>query len=202
MKLAIVDYGAGNLKSVANALTHLGAQFKIAETPEAIEASDAVLFPGVGHFGQMATSLDELRLRSSLLAKIGGGAPFLGICVGMQALYKASEESPEAQGLGVFPGEVRKLRGNVRVPHLGWDDLETVRDCPLLKGIDPSARFYFANSFAADLGGETAATCAYGDSSWAAIVRQGSLFGVQFHPEKSGENGLRLLKNFLEIAGC
>jgi len=198
MKVAIVDYGAGNLPSVERALQKLGAETERAVRPEQIVNAEAVVLPGVGHFSAFVAGLHERNLTSSLRIAHDSGIPILGICLGLQAMYESSEEAPGDPGLGFFRGEVRLLPQNVKAPHIGWNQVERRQPSQLLMGIPDDAYFYFAHSFAAPGdGAEIAAVCNHG-VPFAAVIEQKNLAGVQFHPEKSGETGARVLKNFLE----
>ncbi len=143
--ITVVNYGAGNLRSVANTLEELGAAYQITQEAAAVDAARAVILPGVGHFGQMMESLERLGLREALVRKARSGAPFLGICLGLQALFEASEEAPEAKGLALFPGLVRRFPPGVRCPHMGWNTIETVKSSRLLEGLARPASFYFAH---------------------------------------------------------
>lgn len=210
MKVTLIDCGAGNLPSVERALTRLGVQTERAGTAEALAAAAVVMLPGVGHYGALIRALNENGLRDALLASIRRGIPFLGICLGLQALYETSEEAPELHGLKLFPGSVRMLTGAVKLPHMGWNQ---VRRAPggsrLLEGIEDDAFFYFAHSFAAihQSGGhqnsgpatEVRATCAYG-GEFVAVAEKENVFALQFHPEKSGAAGQRVLQNFVRLA--
>lgn len=190
--IAVVDYGAGNLFSVANALQAIGAEFRFASEPTALRGADKILLPGVGHFGQMMGALDERDLREALLGAVKEGTPILGICLGMQALYEWSEEAPGVAGLGLIAGTVRALPSGCRVPHMGWN---TVR---FASGEDVWC--YFANSFAAPVSGATWGTTEYG-GAFSSAVRKGNLSGFQFHPEKSGAKGLELIARWCRDAG-
>jgi imidazole glycerol phosphate synthase glutamine amidotransferase subunit len=196
--ITILDYGAGNLRSVENTLAEVGAQFELTRDPRGVERADKLLLPGVGHFGQMMRALDALGVRDCLAAKIRDGVPFLGICLGLQALFAASEEAPGARGLGIFPGIVRRFKPGLRVPHMGWNDLSRIPDSRLLAGIGEEPFVYFANSYYAPVVPETCATCTYG-VEFSAALEQGRLNAVQFHPEKSGPVGLRIMRNFAEL---
>jgi imidazole glycerol-phosphate synthase subunit HisH len=196
--ITIVNYGAGNLRSVQNTLEELGAPYVVTDRPEVVERATKLILPGVGHFGQMVQRLDDLDLRNTLLARICFGAPFLGICVGLQYLFESSEESPGSRGLGILPGEVRRFNGPVRVPHMGWNSLERVRPARLLSGAGDEPFAYFAHSFYAPVIEATAATCTY-VRPYTALIEKDNLYAVQFHPEKSGPIGLRVLKNFVEL---
>jgi imidazole glycerol-phosphate synthase subunit HisH len=198
VKIAIIDYGAGNLPSVERALVALGAETERAVRPEQVDAAKAIVLPGVGHFAAFVAGLRERNLTSALGKAFDSGVPVLGICLGMQAMYASSEEAPGDSGLGFFQGAVRQLPTSVKSPHIGWNQLQRSGDGRLLKGIPQDAYFYFAHSFAAPgSGGQVLAVCNHG-FSFAAVIEQGNLMGVQFHPEKSGETGARVLQNFLE----
>ena len=198
MKIAIVDYGAGNLPSVERALVGLGAETERAIRPEQVASAKAIVLPGVGHFAAFVAGLRERNLTSSLRKAFDSGVPILGICLGMQAMYATSEEAPGDKGLGLFPEDVSALPTNVKSPHIGWNQLRRLREGVLLKGIPQDAYFYFAHSFAAPASGEqVVAACDHG-FPFAAVIEHGNLAGVQFHPEKSGETGARVLRNFLE----
>jgi len=200
VKLALIDYGAGNLPSVERALGRLGVAAVRADTPNKLDGADAIVLPGVGHFASMVRTLRERDLLAPLRETIERGAPFLGICLGLQALYESSDEAPGESGLGLLPGQVRLLPANVKLPHIGWNQLQLLRPSRLLSGVDRDAYFYFAHSFAATApDGAAAAVCNYG-AEFAAAIEQDNLFAVQFHPEKSGDAGARVLANFLEAA--
>ena len=198
MKIAIVDYGAGNLPSVERALWKLGAETERAIEPKQVAAAKVIVLPGVGHFAAFVTGLRERTLTSSLRAAFEAGVPILGICLGLQAMFASSEEAPGEAGLGFFPEEVRALPANVKSPHIGWNQLRRVRESALLREIPGDAYFYFAHSYAAPASAAaTVAACDHG-FPFAAVIEQGNLRAVQFHPEKSGETGARVLRNFLE----
>ena len=194
----IVNYGAGNIRSVENTLAELGAVYEITDQPEVVSRASKIILPGVGHFGQMMQAVDRLRLREPLRQQIAAGVPFLGICVGLQCLFEKSEEAPGEKGLGVLAGEVKRFVGKSRIPHMGWNSLEPQRPTRLLQGLGAGAYTYFAHSYYAPLHAATAATCNY-MHPYSAILEQANLYAVQFHPEKSGPVGLRVMRNFLEI---
>ncbi len=194
----IVDYGAGNLRSVQNTIEELGADYQVTNKPAAVRAADKVILPGVGHFGQMMRAIDDLGLRAPLLEKIRAGVPFLGICIGLQCLFEASEESPDSQGLGVFTGSVKRFVGSARIPHMGWNSLDPMKPCRLLEGLGAETFTYFAHSYYAPLISATAAACTY-MHPYTAIIERDNVYAVQFHPEKSGPVGLRVVSNFLQI---
>jgi imidazole glycerol phosphate synthase glutamine amidotransferase subunit len=203
--MSLIDYGAGNLPSVERALHRLAVPTERVDSPEGLANASALLLPGVGHYAALIRALDKNGLREALLDAIGRGVPFLGICLGLQALYQMSEEAPELQGLKIFSGCVRGLTGNVKLPHMGWNQVRSNGGLRLLDGIDPAAYFYFAHSYAAhplapmDAQPEVQATCEYG-SEFVAVAERNNIFAVQFHPEKSGGPGQQVLGNFLRIA--
>jgi imidazole glycerol phosphate synthase glutamine amidotransferase subunit len=189
--IAVYDYGAGNLRSVQNTLAEIGCEHEIVRDAEGLERASKIILPGVGHFGQMMRSLS---VRETLKERIAAGVPFLGICLGMQALFEASEEAPEASGLGLFSGVVRRFPAEARVPHMGWDELE-VRPCSRL--LKPGF-VYFAHSYYVPEVDDASAFCTYG-VRYTAAIEAGNVFGVQFHPEKSGPVGLAVVRRFLEL---
>lgn len=207
-RISLLDYGAGNLPSVERALHRLGAQTERVDSMEGLAQASAIILPGVGHYAALIRALDKNGLRRQLIAAIARGVPFLGICLGLQALYKTSEEAPDLQGLNILPGSVRALTGPVKLPHMGWNQLQTKSASRLLEGLAPGAYFYFAHSYAAQsangtghsgVTSEVRATCLYGND-FVAVAEKGNIFAVQFHPEKSGDAGQRVLQNFLRIA--
>ena len=194
----IVDYGAGNIRSVQNTLEELGADFAVTSDPAAVSGARKIILPGVGHFGQMMQAIDRLRLRDVLLERIRAGVPFLGICIGLQCLFEGSEESPSSRGLGLFSGFVRRFVGDARIPHMGWNSLEKTRPSKLLAQLENGTFTYFAHSYYAPVNESTAATCTY-LHPYSAVLEKGNVYAVQFHPEKSGPVGLHVVKNFLEV---
>jgi imidazole glycerol phosphate synthase glutamine amidotransferase subunit len=200
MKITLLDYGAGNVTSVERALQRLGADSHRSNSPESVARAEALLLPGVGHYAALIRALDERSLREPLLDAVRHGIPFLGVCLGLQALYESSEEAPELLGLKLFTGSVRSLPNTVKLPHMGWNQLKLSRPSRLLEGISPDAYFYFAHSYAATAAnGEGVAVCDHG-TEFTAVIEKQNVFAVQFHPEKSGEPGAQLLQNFLRIA--
>lgn len=200
MNVTLIDYGAGNVTSVARALRRLGATVTCTNRPEDIAAARCLVLPGVGHCGALIASLDVHGARQPILEAFSRGTPFLGICLGLQALYESSDEAPDLAGLGLLKGQVTQLPQIVKLPHMGWNQLRALRASPLLDGISPGAYFYFAHSYAAPApGNETAAICEHG-REFTAVLEKERAFGVQFHPEKSGAPGAKLLENFLRLA--
>lgn len=196
--IALVDYRAGNLTSVRKALDHLGADTVTTSDPEVVAKADKIILPGVGHFSA-TTVLEESGLRSAILRRIEEGAPFLGICVGMQWMFASSAEAPGIQGLGLLPGTCGRFPENIKSPHVGWNSLGCRAGSRLLSGIPSGSFVYFTHSYWAPIVKETVARCSYG-GEFSAAVEQNNLFGVQFHPEKSGAIGLRLLENFCGLS--
>jgi glutamine amidotransferase len=203
-RIAVLDYGIGNLRSAEKALQHVGAAARLVDDPTAVAAADAVVLPGVGAFGACARALHDSGLEDAARAAIEAGAPFFGVCVGFQLLYQGSVESPGAAGLGVFPGQVGPLPAGVKHPQMQWNTLQersAVQGLELvpLRGLGPRPWVYFVHSFAPPVGDETVAVCDYGGDV-AALAMRGALWGAQFHPEKSGATGLALLANFVHAA--
>jgi imidazole glycerol phosphate synthase glutamine amidotransferase subunit len=196
--IAIFDYGAGNLRSVENTLAELGCTYTLVRDPDGLRRADKILLPGVGHFGQMMRALDALDVRAALLERIRAGVPFLGICLGLQALFETSEEALEARGLGLFQGSVRRFSSGVRVPHMGWNELEVKTGSKLVRDLPARPFVYFAHSYYVPVDARAAAICTYA-APYTAVLEADNVFGVQFHPEKSGPVGLRIVQNFVEI---
>lgn len=195
--IAIVDYGAGNLVSVKKALDWLGQECAITSDPGQVKKATKVVLPGVGHFAATA-ALGRSGLQDAIAHTLKRGVPFLGICVGMQWMFERSQESPETPGLGVLTGECERFPACVKSPHVGWNQLEVEPSSRLLRGISSSSFVYFTHSFRAPIVETTVACCEYGGQFSAAVERD-HLFGVQFHPEKSGEIGLKILGNFCAL---
>ena len=194
--VAVIDYRAGNLTSVLKTLTAAGARPFVTQDARAIEAARAVVIPGVGHFG--ATSAIDAPMRAALATTIARGRPVLGVCLGLQFLFDGSEEAPSLPGLGLFPGRCTLMSGDVKVPHVGWNTIHRRGESKLLAGVSNGAYVYFTHSYAAPDAGGCVATTTHG-SPFAAVVERGRVFGVQFHPEKSGEDGVRILRNFVSL---
>lgn len=199
MDVALVDYGAGNLTSVIKGLKAAGAGVRVLAAPDTLADAHAIVIPGVGHFGATASLGPEWR--QAISDAIGRDVPLLGICLGLQWLFEGSDEAPDTPGLGLLAGRCFRLSGNVKVPHVGWNSLE-IRDpaSPLLAGLPAAVSAYFTHSYAAPLTAATVSATTHG-VPFASAVGRGRVFGVQFHPEKSGNTGLQVLRNFLDLAG-
>jgi glutamine amidotransferase len=193
--ISILDYGAGNLRSVENTLGAIGAKYELVRDADALTRSTKIILPGVGHFGQMMRALDEMGVRDTLVERLRAGVPFLGICLGLQALFESSAEAPEARGLGLFEGRIERFCGDARVPHMGWNSLERTRQSKLLEGTGDTPYVYFANSFYAPAMEAASAICEYG-IRFTAVLEHDNIHAVQFHPEKSGVLGLKIMSNF------
>ncbi|MGQ0792731.1 MAG: imidazole glycerol phosphate synthase subunit HisH [Deltaproteobacteria bacterium] len=203
--IAIVDYGMGNLRSVAKAFEMLGVSVCVTRDAGRILDSDGLVVPGVGAFGDCMNNLSEFGLAGPIREYALAGKPFLGICLGLQLLFDGSEESPGVSGLGILGGRVvrfEKIRSDLKIPHMGWNRVLAEREIPMLTGIPSGSRFYFVHSFYAqpEDSGLVALTTGYG-VQFASAVQRGNLFACQFHPEKSGPLGLRVLENFALLCG-
>ena len=199
--IGVIDYGAGNLRNVLNALKIIGVSGELVASPGDFEGIDQLVFPGVGAFGDCVAHLDEQGLRDPLREWLAAGRPFFGICIGYQVLFESSEESPGVAGLGHFKGRVRRFPDSeLKVPHMGWNTVRPGDPAdPVWAGLPAEPHLYFVHSYfpEPEEGGLVAATADYG-IEFAAAVRQGAIFASQFHPERSQSAGLRILKNFLE----
>ena len=198
-RIAVLDYGSGNLHSVARALAHAGAEAVVTGDPRAAAETDGVVIPGVGHFGHCVRAIRTRGLDRAIADAIEIGKPVFGVCVGMQVLFEGSEEDPEP-GLGVLPGTSRRLPADVKVPHIGWNEVRWQRSHPYVEGIPDGTRFYFVHSFAPDPDPNSVGVTEHGRPFAAASVRDG-VFATQFHPEKSGESGLAIYANFVKSVG-
>jgi imidazole glycerol-phosphate synthase subunit HisH len=196
--IAIVDYGAGNLTSVVKALQHLGQQCAVSNDPDIVGQAGKWIIPGVGNFKATAPLADG-KLGAILRREIAPeGRPFLGICLGLQWMFEGSTEAPELPGLATFAGMCTRFSERVKSPHVGWDSIAIAGQSLLLKGITSGAYVYFTHSYRAPMCNDTVAVCTY-EGPFTAAVERGSLFGVQFHPEKSGDAGMQILENFCAL---
>jgi imidazole glycerol-phosphate synthase subunit HisH len=194
--IAIIDYKAGNVTSVRKAFDHIGAESVVTDDPDVIRKVDKIVLPGVGHFA--ATRALDNGIREAVGEAIDAGKPFLGICVGMQWMFSASEESPETKGLCAIEGACERFESSVKSPHVGWNYIEVRPVSRLMRGLDGRPYVYFTHSYRAPIVPETVAKTFYGRPFSAAVERD-NIFGVQFHPEKSGDTGLQILRNFCEL---
>ena len=201
--VAVLDYGVGNLHSAAKALDRAGAEVRVVPTVAEAAGAAGLVVPGVGAYGACLSGLASAGGAAAVAGWLEGGRPLLGICVGMQLLFEASEEGPVSDGVGVVPGKIRRLTGGgVKIPHIGWDEVTVRPGSRLFAGLGDGTRFYFVHSYAPEPDGDAvAAVCDYG-GRFAAAVEHGNLFGTQFHPEKSGAAGLALLANFVTEVGA
>ena len=198
--ISILDYGAGNIGSVRNALEYLKVPCQVISSAGDVEGAKKLIVPGVGNFGDMVDSLDRAGIRRSLEKSVASGTPFLGICLGLQILFEGSEESPGKRGLGILEGDVRRLNTSLKVPHIGWNQIAITKAVPLFDGIQDNSYFYFVHSYAvvprkSDV---ISSRTDYG-IPFVSSSSLGNVYGVQFHPEKSGAIGLRMLRNFVEL---
>lgn len=200
--IAIIDYGAGNIQSVSKALKHIGCDAFITRDKEQILKADGAVLPGVGSFGDTMDTMNSYGIKDTVIEYTKSGKPFLGICLGLQLLFPASEESPEAKGLGIFDGTITKIPSGegLKIPHIGWNSLDIKKTDGLFKGIDKNPYVYFVHSYFLNASNKNivSAQTQYGVTIDASI-EQGNVFATQFHPEKSGETGLKILKNFADI---
>ena len=197
--IALIDYKAGNLTSVRKAFAALGATLFTPERAAELAEAHAIVVPGVGHFG--ATRALGPEWIDAILARVGEGRPLLGICLGMQWLFEGSEEAPDVRGLGLLGGQCYRLPAtDVKIPHVGWNSLDLQFDASIVDDVSNGAQVYFTHSFVAPVTGDTVAVTAHGQP-FASVVQRGHVAGVQFHPEKSGDVGLQVLRNFLSLAG-
>lgn len=198
--IAIIDYGMGNLRSVSKAIESLGAKCRICTSGKELAAAKKMILPGVGAFGDAMKELQARRLVIPLMENLAKGKKLLGVCLGLQLFFESSEEAPKVKGLGLLPGKVLRFRPrDIKVPHMGWNDLITVKKHPLLDGIEPGEYFYFVHSYYAKPASPAAvlAGCGYGKENFAAVVGNDQIAATQFHPEKSQDAGLRILRNFI-----
>jgi glutamine amidotransferase len=195
--IALIDYKAGNLTSVRKAFAALGASLYDPASPQDLERATAIVVPGVGHFA--ATGALDQDWTQAIRSHVAAGRPLLGICLGLQWLFEGSDEAPEFPGLGLLRGRCYRLHGNggLKVPHVGWNSLSITRHTPIVRGVVSGAQVYFTHSFVAPVTDDTTAVTDHGEP-FAAVVQRGNVAGVQFHPEKSGDVGLQILRNFLD----
>ena len=192
----MLDYGSGNLHSVSRALAHADGEAVVTGDPERVAAADALVIPGVGHFGHCVRAIRSKGLDRAIAGVVGTGKPVFGVCVGMQVLFEGSEEDPE-EGLGILPGRSRRLPDGVKVPHIGWNDVSWERPHSYVDGIADGTRFYFVHSYAPDADGDSVGITEHG-RRFASVVARDNVFATQFHPEKSGEAGLSIYANFVK----
>lgn len=199
LRAAIIDYGVGNLRSVEKAFAAAGAAAAVSGDERALREAEALVLPGVGAFGACARALKDRGFDALVRERAGEGVPLLGVCVGMQLLFEESEEFGRSEGLGLLKGRVRRFDGNLRVPHVGWNQVKAKRAHPLFAGVEDEAFFYFVHSYYCETADpeDTIGETDYG-VAYASVVARGRVCGVQFHPEKSQSAGLRLLRNFVE----
>jgi imidazole glycerol-phosphate synthase subunit HisH len=196
--ITVIDYKAGNLTSVMKALEALGCEAKVTADPEVVRRATKVILPGVGHF-QATQLLQETGLTAAVSEAIARGVPFLGICVGLQWLFAGSTEAPAVKGLSLFPGQCERFASGIKVPHVGWNEVRVNPGSRLMHGVADRAFVYYTHSYRAPLVSGTVAVTAYG-GPFSGAVERGNVMGVQFHPEKSGAAGMRVLRNFVELA--
>ncbi|MZP31077.1 imidazole glycerol phosphate synthase subunit HisH [Heliobacterium undosum] len=195
--IAIIDYGMGNLRSVQKGLEKAGYAGFVTNDPEAVRSAPGVILPGVGAFADAMENLRQSGMIPPIMETVAAGKPFLGICLGFQLMFDASEEGGHFEGLGIFPGMVRRLPPGLKVPHMGWNELTVRRESAILAGIPSGAEYYFVHSYYVDPAEPdlVIATADYG-FDFCAVAGRGSVSGAQFHPEKSSDLGLRILQNF------
>jgi glutamine amidotransferase len=194
--IALIDYGAGNLTSVRKGFAAAGAELFTPSAPSELSSARGIVVPGVGHIAATAALHDGWR--TAILAALDRGALLFGICLGQQWLYDGSDEDPDVRGLGLIRGRCRRLPPTLKVPHVGWNSLDRRKPSRILEGIPDGTQAYFTHSYAADITEETAATTTHA-APFASVVERDRLFGVQFHPEKSGDAGVRILRNFVAL---
>ncbi|HME42808.1 MAG TPA: imidazole glycerol phosphate synthase subunit HisH [Syntrophorhabdales bacterium] len=199
--IAIVDYGMGNLRSVTNAFARLGGSIVVTRDKAMIAEARAIVVPGVGAFGKCMENLRGFDLLDVLRDQISKGKPYLGICLGLQMLFESSEEAPGVEGLSLVKGCVRRFKNDLKVPHMGWNEVEQIKNSRVFKGIDQGEYFYFVHSFYPEPGEDVIASKTDYGSPFASSIERDNIFACQFHPEKSQKVGLRLLQNFINLCG-
>lgn len=199
MKIAILDYGAGNLRSIENACKHLGIDAEIISNPDKLKSADKIILPGVGNFGDAMKKLEKFR--EIIIELVDNEIPFLGLCLGIQVIFERSEESPRSKGLSIFKGYCKRFPSNLKVPQIGWNSIEIVnKKVPILKGISSGDYFYFVHSYyPVPKDKEIIATTTQYGVKFPSVIANDNVFAIQFHPEKSGRAGLKILENFLEL---
>ena len=195
--IGVINYGAGNVGSVLRAIQYLRYPAEAVEDPALLQNADRLVLPGQGHFGAMMEALESKKMIAPLREQMVSGKPFLGICLGLQALYESSEEAPDRAGFGLLHGHVKRFEGVFKIPHLGWSQLEIRRKDGLFEGVPDGSFAYFCHSYYGPVTDKTTVTTEYGQT-FSAAVSVGSVYAVQFHPEKSGDVGLKVLENFLK----
>lgn len=197
--IAMIDYGAGNIRSVSKALEKMGGDVQLTDNPQVISKADKVVLPGVGAFGNAMEALAEKNLIHTIHEVVEAGKPFLGICVGLQCLFENSEENPGVQGLALIKGTVKRFGSELKVPHLGWNQVRQMEDSPLWKEIPDGSYFYFAHSFYVDPKEDVTIGQTDYHIDYTSAIHKDNIYGIQFHPEKSQKYGLAVLKNFVEM---
>ncbi|HEY94436.1 MAG TPA: imidazole glycerol phosphate synthase subunit HisH [Dehalococcoidia bacterium] len=200
--ITVIDYGAGNIRNVVNAINKLGYQVKLTSVPDEVLSADTVILPGVGAAGDTVSSLEKLNLTEPVRRVITENRPFMGICIGLQILFTETEEDRGQKCLDVFPGMVKKFPEGRKIPHMGWNQVKQEINHPVFEGVPDNSNFYFVHSYYVDPENKSlvAGTTEYG-IDFCSMVAQGNMIGTQFHPEKSGDAGLKILDNFLRYTG-
>jgi imidazole glycerol phosphate synthase glutamine amidotransferase subunit len=196
--IGVINYGAGNVGSVLRAVQYLGFPAEAVDDARLVRSAERLILPGQGHFGAMMDALESKEMIAPLREQIASGKPVLGICLGLQALYESSEEAPDKAGFGMLQGHVKRFEGVFKIPHLGWSQLEICRQDGLFEGVPDGSFAYFCHSYYGPVTEQSIAVTEYGQT-FAAAARVGSVYAVQFHPEKSGDVGLKVLENFLKL---
>ncbi|HTU51261.1 MAG TPA: imidazole glycerol phosphate synthase subunit HisH [Acidobacteriaceae bacterium] len=199
-KTVVIDYQTGNLNSACKSLRVVGADLLVTQRPEDLKTAARIVLPGVGHFASTERLMTS-GIGDAVLERVAEGVPFLGICVGLQWLFAGSTEAPEAPGMGVFSEVCERFPTGIKSPHVGWNSLELVQESRLLRDLPKSPYVYFTHSYRAPVINTTAATTNYG-GAFSSVIEKDNWMAVQFHPEKSGSVGLKILKNFMQVSGC
>ncbi len=198
MTIKCIDYGAGNIKSIVNGFKKIGCVIQVVEDPEGLDDATGIVLPGVGNFGDAMKKLSEFK--PVIKKSVDSGIPFLGVCLGIQIIFEESEESPGVEGLGLLEGTCKKFTGELKIPHMGWNDVKNVKETPLLSDVDDKSYYYFVHSYYVVPNSEDviAGITEY-DIKFPSIISQDNIYATQFHPEKSGDTGLKILKNFADL---